>query len=65
LREDCYKIVQQVAFALKPGESFSAGLQQIMKSEHGITLDIPEMGFDGIKKTYLKEIDSVFDRSKN
>jgi adenylosuccinate lyase len=60
LREDCYKIVQQVAFALKSGESFSEKLQQIMKSEHSIVLDIPEMDFDGIKSTYLKEIDSVF-----
>ena len=63
LREDCYKIVQQVAFALNTGESFSEKLQEIMKADHGITLDIPEMDFDGIKSTYLKEIDSVFARS--
>ncbi len=63
LREDCYKIVQQVAFSLKSGESFSEKLQQIMKSEHNIILDISEMDFDGIKSTYLKEIDSVFARA--
>ena len=63
MRENCYKIVQQVAFQLKKGESFSAKLQDIMKSEHGISISVPEMDFEGIKKTYLKEIDSVFERS--
>ena len=63
MREDCYKIVQQVAFELKAGESFSQKLQSIMKSEHGIDLSVPEMDFEGIKKTYLKEIDNVFARS--
>ena len=63
MREDCYKIVQQVAFELKVGESFSAKLQEIMKSDHSISLNVPEMDFEGIKKTYLKEIDNVFDRS--
>lgn len=50
MREDCYKIVQQVAFELKAGESFSQKLQEIMKSEHGINLDVPEMDFEGIKR---------------
>jgi adenylosuccinate lyase len=65
MREYCYKIVQQVAFELKAGESFSTKLQSIMKSEHSIELNVPEMDFDGIKKTYLKEIDNVFERSIN
>lgn len=63
MREDCYKIVQQVAFELKMDESFSQKLQEIMQQEHGINLEIPEMDFEGIKKTYLKEIDNVFARS--
>ncbi|GAB4221923.1 MAG: adenylosuccinate lyase [Francisella sp.] len=63
MREDCYKIVQQVAFDLKKGESFSQKLQQSLQKEHNINLEIPEMDFEGIKKTYLKEIDKVFDRA--
>ena len=63
MREDCYKIVQQIAFDLKAGESFSTSLQQVMKAEHGYDLNVPEMNFEGIKATYLKEIDNVFARS--
>ncbi|MBK2267182.1 adenylosuccinate lyase [Francisella philomiragia] len=63
MREDCYKIVQQVAFDLKQDESFSKNLQKVMQDEHSIILDVPEMDFEGIKKTYLKEIDHVFARS--
>lgn len=63
MREDCYKIVQQIAFDLKVGESFSIKLQKTMKVEHGYDLNVPEMDFEGVKATYLKEIDNVFARS--
>ena len=65
MREEAYKILQQVSFELKSNDSFAKNLEKSLKENYNIEIQAPEMNFDNIKKTYLKEIDNVFSRTLN
>ena len=65
MREEAYKILQQVSFELKSNDSFAKNLEKSLKENYNIEIQAPEMDFNNIKKTYLKEIDNVFSRTLN